>query len=437
MPITRQALPAVICLVLIACTQEDSAPRPQRTELAPLVESVAARHGTLPLVERLTGTVRADNQVILFPEVSGRVTRVLVESGEQVQKGDLLVALSDQQYREQLRQADAGYRINEARVRQAQARLAELRAQASRTESLGRQDMVSQLELEQLKAKMESASADVALAQAQLEEAAATRAEREGLMAKTEVKAPISGVVGQRNAEVGMQVTPSTRLFTIGNLDRVSVTFSISDSMLRKIEVGHPVEILTNTSTGSQRVMGGELTRISPFLDEITRSAEAEIEVANPERWLRPGMFVAVDVLYGQSRQATLIPISALFSDPETGATGVFVLASPPAGEATSGTPAIDAAAEYESREVTFRGTNILARGAMEVAVDSISPGEWVVSLGQNLFAGRYDSIRVRPVTWQHVMVLQGLKREDLLGQILQPGVQQSAPNNGRRGDSE
>jgi RND family efflux transporter MFP subunit len=415
---------------LTGCSN-DPPGRDQFVVAAPPVEVVAARFGGLPLVERLSGTVWAENQIALYPEISGHITRVHVANGDTVELGEVLVELDQKQYHSQLRQAEAGFRINEARVRQAEARLAELEAQARRTRSLGDRELVSKLELETLAAQVESARADVALAQAQLEQAAATRAEQEEMLMKTSVRAPISGVVGQRRAEIGMQANPSTRLFTIGNLDRVKVQVNISDNMLRQIKTGQPVKILTATGDGDERVLPGELTRISPFLDDVTRSADAEIEIENLDHWLRPGMFVAVDVLYGRSRQATLIPTSAMFTDPNTGTEGVYVvdrpgdddtssvLAAPDPQQERIESTATSAAALSEPRPVEFRPVRIVAHGAMEVAVDTIQPGDWVVTIGQDLLSEGKIQARVRPVSWEHVMTLQGMKREDLLKEIL------------------
>ncbi len=396
---------------VVSCSPSDDPRSKAGNESVPLVEAVTTRLGGLPLVERLSGTVKAENQITLYPEIAGRIAAVLVESGGRVERGQVLVQFRDEQFQEQLRQAEAGFRINEARVRQAKARLAELAAQSSRVQSLAQQNMVSRLELDQMAAQMESAAADVALAEAQLEEAAASRAEREQLLTKTAVRAPVSGLVGQRNAEVGMQVSSTTPLFTIGNLDRVKVEVNIPDNMLGSIQVGQPVEILASTAAETY-VLQGILTRISPFLDAVTRSADAEIEIANPDHKLRPGMFVAVDVYYGQSREATLVPVSALFTDTATGREGVFVV-----GGATGADPELFS--DPVPHPVQFRATDIVARGEMEIAVNGVRPDEWVVTLGQHLVADRYQEARVRPVTTLHVMTLQGLKREDLLDDIM------------------
>jgi RND family efflux transporter MFP subunit len=416
-PARFPALFALAAAVTLAgCSRSDS-PNPAQT--APPVEAVAMRTGSLPLVERLSGTVWAENQVALYSEVSGRIAEVLVDNGRTVAAGDPLVKLADRTVTEQVRQAEAGLRIAEARLWQAQAAQAEVAAQEKRMRSLSDRNLVTEVEQETLTAQLAAADADVALAEAGVEQAAATLAERQDTLAKTIIRAPIAGVVGSRDAEVGMQVTASTRLFTLGNLDRAVVRLNLTDVMLGHIETGMTVRVYTDGDRGLQPPLTGTLARISPFLNQISRSTEAEIELDNSARRLQPGMFVPVDILYGQSRQATLVPASALFTDPSTGREGVYLLtAAPgevPAGELSAPIP------------TAFTPVSIIARGATEVAVADLNAGDWVVTLGQNLLATGRSQARVRPVDWDHVLELQNLQREALLAEIIRPSSETPA----------
>jgi HlyD family secretion protein len=380
---------------------------------APPVEATQARRGTLPLVERLSGTVRAENQVVLFPEISGRIIAVLVTDGQSVEANQPLVQLQNDAASEQLRQAEAGFRVAEARLRQARAQLAEVEAQTRRTRTLGDRNLVSDVELETLLARRESAAADVDLTSAQSEQAASTVAEARDALTKTVMRAPIAGVVGSRDAEVGMQVSTSTRLFIIGNLDRVSVRIVLTDSMLRYLAPGQAVRIFANESDKKEPPLMASLTRISPFLNNITRSTVAEIELPNPNRRLQPGMFVPVDVLYGETQLATLLPTSALYTDPNTGSEGVFVAVESPVFE----TPG-----DFSNPvPIEFRPVSSVTRGATKVAVENVESDEWIVTLGQQLLTTGRSEARVHSVSWDHVMELQGLQREDLLAEVLEP----------------
>lgn len=419
---------AVVLLVLglAACggeTNNQGENNEASLENIPAVEAVQARYGSLPLSERLSGTVIARNQVQLYPEISGRISEVVVQTGDKVAEGDPLLRIQDTQYREQVEQAEANLRITKAQLKQAESRLSELTAQYKRTLSLFEKELSSELEMERAEAQMESAKADVELAEAQVQQAESTLQERKDLLSRTVVRAPINGTVGQRNAEVGMQVSTATRLFTIGDLDQLRVEVVLTGNMLNNIEVGQTARIYVGGGsdiTLSSDVITAELSRISPFLNTVTRSTEAEIDVKNQNNALRPGMFVAVDILYGESSQATLIPTSALYTNPNTGEEGVFVATTLGSEvEAIEPDSSDEPAALTQPIDVQFQPVDVIAEGRMEVGISGIEPGSWVITVGQNLLSQGRNQARVRTSTWERILTLQGLQRQDLLQKVL------------------
>jgi len=421
--VTYLSLLLLTSSLFISCSDDESENGSSGNNFSsstPSVEAVKSRYGTLPLSQRLSGTVYAKNQVSLYPEISGKVAAVHVQNGEFIEKGTPIVSLEDNQYREQVQQARANLRINEARLKQARARYNELEAQYKRTKQLSDQQLSSELEMETLQAQMSSAEADVDLAEAQLEQAQSSLQEQQDLLSKTVIKAPISGTVGQRNAETGMQVNSSTELFKIGDLDNLRVEVVLTDQMLDKIEVGQTVHIYTNSNAHKNNFIEAELTRISPFLNNVTRSTEGEIDVQNTDSKLRPGMFVPVDILYGQSERATLVPTSAIYTDPNSGEEGVFV--------ATSLGSEIQPAEQINPQnpppltgptEIQFKPIDVIAEGRMEVGVEGIEPGNWVVTVGQDLLSSGRQQARVRTSSWERILALQGLQRQDLLQSVL------------------
>lgn len=398
--------------LLAACGPGDGAASgdAEQADLAPAVEAVPARRGTLPLEERLNGVVRADNQITVRPEIEAPIVEVLVRNGQAVAVGQPLVRLRDDTLREQLRQAEANVRLAEAAARQARARVAEVEASARRTAELARQELVSAMEAETQEAQLTAARAGAAQAAAGVDEARATAQERRSALDRAVVRAPVAGRVGQRNAEVGMLVGPDDVLFVLGDLGDLIVEVPLTEEMLRHVRTGQTVRISGPSLDGNP--LTATLSRISPFLEANSFSTVGEIDVANPldegEGRLHPGMFVTVDILYGQSSEATLVPASALWEDPRTGLRGVYVLKSPPARspEAMTG--------------VRLQNVEVLAEGRGLVGVREVREGEWVVTVGQHLLAeDRAESARVRPITWERVLELQGLQREDLLQSFL------------------
>ncbi|MDZ7694805.1 MAG: efflux RND transporter periplasmic adaptor subunit [Balneolaceae bacterium] len=340
--------------------------------------------------------------------------------------------INDDQYREQVQQAQAGYRISSARLKQAQARLRQLEAEYNRTKSLAEKEMSSELEIETLEAQMASAEADVELAQAELEQAESTLQEQKDLLAKTVMRAPINGSVGQRNAEAGMQVSSDAHLFTIGNLGQLRVEVILTEDMLNRIEIGQTAEIIVSDSEGQPRIIPAELSRISPFLNPVARSTEAEIDVSNEEGLLRPGMFVPVDILYGESQQATLLPTSAIYTEPNTGEEGVYVATSLGSEVEPAETNPDDSTSLpplTEPIDVEFKQVDVICARTYGSGAVGIEPGDWVITVRQHLLSGGRQQARVRTSSWERILTLQGYQRQDLLDNVLnmqQQNAQQS-----------
>lgn len=392
----------------------------------PPVEAVLARGGALPLQETLSGVVRAHNQVAIRPEIEAPVTAVLVRSGDTVSRGQALVRLEDDQLRERLRQAEADVALARGSAAEARAGVAELEAQAGRTRRLAEENLVPVMDLETLEARLDAARAQATQAEARVQQALATLEERRNALSKAVVRAPVSGRVGRRNAEVGMLANTSTILFRIGDFEELIVEVPLTEGMLRFIEAGMPVRVHTGgrsapggvASAPTEAPIEANLSRISPFLEQGSFSTLGEIDLRNEEGRLRPGMFVTVDILYGESERATLVPAAALWEDPRSGAEGIYVVdgaiqATPPGGTARL---------SEEAFGVELRPVEVLAEGQGTLGVRGVDDGEWVVTVGQHLLAteaaseeGGPVTARVRPTTWDAVLELQGLQREDLL----------------------
>jgi len=226
-----------------------------------------------------------------------------------------------------------------------------------------------------------------------------------------------------------MQATPSTSLFMIGDLSKLRVEIVLTENMLNKIKVGQTAAITLESESGENIVIDAKLSRISPFLNEVTRSTEAEIDVENQGDVLKPGMYVPVDIFFGESQQATLIPTSAIFIDPQTGNQGIYIANSigseiQPVSDSSS-----EVSALTEPTEMTFQEIQVIAEGKLQVAVADLEPGKWIITLGQNLLSEGRTQARVKTVPWNHVLNLQQMQREDLLKEVMQEKNQTPTPS--------
>jgi RND family efflux transporter MFP subunit len=414
---------AISACIMCQCSGESADSKQNDNILIPAVEAVQARYGTLPLSERLTGLVRAKNLIEVYPEISAVVVAVNVENGDYVKRGEPLLELRDIEFSERLKQATASYQIALAQERQAQARLEEMQADLNRIQSLAEKGLASPAELENIRTETVSAEADVALANARVSQAQATMDERKETLSQTVIRSPITGRVGNRNAEVGMLVNSNTRLFILGQLDSVRVGVILTDRMLNYIEKGQRTAIyLENAPLGT---ISAPLSRISPFLHPVTHSTEAQIDLPNPSGQLMSGMFVTVDIFYGESEQATLVPLSSLYENPVSGETGVYISKESLNKEPVSTADARTGAGLSDPVTIIFVPVDIIAKGRMEAGIRGVESGDWVVTIGQDLIAGDSSRARVRKVDWAWVEHLQQLQRQDLLQEIMMK--QQSA----------
>jgi RND family efflux transporter MFP subunit len=406
--VASRLLLAAALLAAPACRRSSLPPAPKAPEV-PLVEAVPARRGALPLVHRVSGVVRAHNQVAIRPEFSAVVTEVLVESGQAVEKGQALAQLQPDLHRQALREGEASVQLALAEAAAARARVTELEAQATRTRKLAEQAIVSDLEKETQEAQLAAARASVRRAAARAQEARATLGARQSTLDRTVIRSPIAGRVGRREIEVGMLVTPATVLFVVGDLGRVVVDLPISEKMLAQVQPGMPVEI-GGAALGDRKI-AASLTRFSPFLSTGSFTTTGEVDLDNPDGRLLPGMFVTADIAYAQSQEATLVPVSALWEDPRTGQLGVYV-ADQRAATATG---------ETGPHPTRFRSVQIRADGRATAGVEGVNAGEWVVTIGQHLLAGaQQPTARVRTASWDKVLELQARQREHLLARFLE-----------------
>jgi RND family efflux transporter MFP subunit len=388
----------------------------------PAVEAVEVRYGSLPLEERLSGSVRARNQTEIFAEVSGTIAEVFVDDGAEVEAGTPLVRLRAREFEERVRQAESGLQVAVARVRQAEANLARVRAHLERTQTVVDRGLGTGAELDTARADAISAEADLTLMEAQRDQAASVVEERRAELDDTLIRAPIAGLVGARNAEVGQQANTGTSLFTIGDVRQMLVEVTLTQRMLADIRTGTPVDVYADTAPDD--LLRASVSRISPYLHPVTHTTRAEIDVDSREGRLVPGMFVTVDVLYGESEQAALVPNSAIYRHPRDGRLGLFVASI---DEALRDPEVADQAAlgplQLEEPlapvSVSFVPADVVANGRMSSAVSGVEPGQWVVTLGHRLLGTSPEQQAVvQPTSWEHILDLQGLQSRDLLDVI-------------------
>lgn len=270
--------------------------------VAPVTASVGAGSVRVPAVVE----PNAYREVVVTPVPAGRVTRVNVQLGDEVRRGQSLAQL----YSPQLAGA-------QTRFLSAQAELDALAQQLRRTERLVEIGAASRQELEGVRAMhtvrataLESARSELMLLGMSAAGITMLSAPSE-MTATIDVPAPIDGVITARHANVGLNVDPATALFTVVDLSSVWVVGHLYEKDLRLVRVGTPARI--TTSAYPDLVLRGTVSYIDPELSADTRTARVRVEVKNPDRRLRLGMFADVQLGDAGAGEGTaLVPRDAV-----------------------------------------------------------------------------------------------------------------------------
>jgi membrane fusion protein (multidrug efflux system) len=297
----------------------------------PTVEVVKVESGPLKDVATFSGQLDAEYSVHVKPEIEGVIRKVLFDQGQTVEEGQVLFELDD--------------REQEARLREAEANRDLQRERWTRAQKLLTRDASSQAQADVAKAEFEIAAARVDLARLELD--------------RTRIRAPFDGVVGLRLVDVGARVDEETELVRIDAVDRLQVTFAITDVALPFARTGMKVNAWVRPYPGEK--FPGEVFFVSPSLDPRNRRILVKAWIDNSDRRLAPGLFANVDLQIRQIDRALVIPESAVALDQQ--GSYVWVVDD-------------DLTARRQPVE-----TGLRERGVVEV-VKGLEPGMRIVSAG-------------------------------------------------------
>lgn len=260
------------------------------------VEVVSVQTRDLQETVRGIGTLGARAEVVITAETAGRVAALHFDEGSPVVKDDVLIELDARKARSQLA-------AREAALEAARVRVANLERSFNRQQRLLEQSLVSEEQFEQVRTELDS-----------------VRAERDRLEAEvvfgreqlkdTVIRAPFSGTISERRVDPGAYITPGQSLATLYQLDPLEFSFSLPERYAGIIADGQPVEV--TTAAFPNRSFVGELSFISPNVDESTRTLRVKARVPNPQHELKPGAFATALVTVGTRVDRPVVPSEAL-----------------------------------------------------------------------------------------------------------------------------
>lgn len=282
----------------------------------------------------VTGTLAAEEQVMLSLKVTGRLEAMLVDLGSPVRRGQPVARLTPTDFELQLRQAEAALQQARARlgldpsgeddtididktsiVRQAKVALDEARRQRERYATFVQRGISARAELESADAQMQIAEGrhQDALEEVRNRQAVLMQRRSEVALARqrledTTLRSPIDGVVRERQAFAGEYRAAGTPVMTVVRQHPLRLQLSVPERASAGVRLGQTVRV---TVEGDSNAYEGRVARLSPAITEGNRTLPIEAEVPNQDGRLRPGMFARAEIVIDEEL-SIVVPQTAL-----------------------------------------------------------------------------------------------------------------------------
>ncbi|HYT97346.1 MAG TPA: efflux RND transporter periplasmic adaptor subunit [Casimicrobiaceae bacterium] len=246
------------------------------------VEAVKVAVQPMPQSITAVGSLRSDESITVRPEVAGRISEILFKEGERVARGTTLVRLDPA--------------INKAEVEQGRANLKLAKSKYDRAVDLAKSNFISGQARDEAENNLRVAEAGVQLAEARL--------------AKMEIKAPFSGIIGLRVVSVGDYAKEGSDIVNLESIDPLKVDFRVPEIYLKQIQVGQTLHVSLDAIPG--KTFEGKVFAVNPLVDAAGRAIVIRALVRNSDTSLRPGMFARVRLITRNLQDALAVPEQAI-----------------------------------------------------------------------------------------------------------------------------
>jgi RND family efflux transporter MFP subunit len=282
-----------------------------------------------------TGTLAADEQVVLGTKVAGRLAEIAVDLGTRVKKGQVIGRLDQSDFKLRVEQSEAALQQARARlglsptgsdekvdpeqtavVRQARAMMDDARLTRDRSVKLAQQELIA-------RAQLDTAEAALQVSEGRYQDALEEVRNRQAIIAQrrseldlarqqltdTVILSPLEGVVSLKQASVGEYLGAGAPIATLVRVHPLRLRVSVPEREGAGVRTGHAV---TLTVEGDSTVYRGRVVRLSPIVHEQNRTLLVEAEVPNERGFLRPGSFARVEIMTEVSQPVITVPASAI-----------------------------------------------------------------------------------------------------------------------------
>ncbi|MBB6217382.1 RND family efflux transporter MFP subunit [Anaerosolibacter carboniphilus] len=296
----------VVSFIFTGCASKDANPVDAKTGEETTAKKDVTYVKVSPIIVKdftqklsLPGTLEPKETVVITPKINGSVEGIYGDIGSKIKKDTLLCKLSDTEFRLQ-------YENAEISLKKEKLTYESIKRNYDRYKSLFESGALSQ-------ADFESSEDQYALGQELLNLAQNNYELAKQNLVYTNIKAPISGVISQKDVAIGENVSPGKMLFTIVNVDEIYVETGISERDIPNIKVGQKVVVKVDSM--GEMVLEGQITHIGPVPDQQTKAYPIKVLIKNKDQVLKPGMFATVEILLDVHKEAMAVPKSAILTE--------------------------------------------------------------------------------------------------------------------------
>ena len=274
------------------------------------VEIAAAKRASISAELTVVGNLIGETTVSVAPRAAGRLEEVSVGLGDRVARGQRIAKIEDFELVQQIKQQEAAQEVSQATIRQREADLSLAKLNLDRARSLFERQIQSKQILDDTDSRYQSAQAQLDLARAQAQQSKARLDELKINLGNTIITSPVNGFISRRLVDPGASVGQNAPIVEVVDISRVRLIANVVEKDLKQLQGGDTTRVQVDAFPGE--TFTGRIARVSPILDQATRTAPIEIEIANPTYRLKPGMYARVGITLDTKKDALVVPANAL-----------------------------------------------------------------------------------------------------------------------------
>ena len=295
------------------------------------VETAPVEMATLRDLRNFTGTLHARAAFDVAAKIGGRLESLTVDIGDRVAKGQVVARLDDEELVHEVQQAKAELGVAQAAFQEARSLLEVRESQLRRSRELFKKGIGAEAALESAQVARISQQARVEVAQAQVTQRQAALSVARVRLSHTVIRVDWSHngerrVVGERYVDEGEMLTANKPLFSVLDITALTAVMFASEADYALLRPGLDVTLVADAYPN--RKFQGRIARIAPQFRQESRQARMEVTVPNPERLLKPGMYVRVEVEISRAEGARVVPLQSVVD--RNGRKGVFLVEGEP-----------------------------------------------------------------------------------------------------------